>query len=172
MMLCDGCNRDEAIYSVSVLMGGEVVTRHLCPSCMSKMNQNISASNIRGLLSSILTAITGSEAKKDGEEAKGPDPVCPTCQTAFSQVTRTGHLGCPACYEAFRDQLQPMLLQIHGRVQHAGRRPLCSEDAQRLRKRQEELTRRLEQAIAMEDYETAAALRDRIRSLRAEEVGE
>ena len=62
-MLCDECNQNDAIYSVSVLMGDEVVTRHLCPSCMSKMNQTISASNIRGLLSSILTAITGSEAK-------------------------------------------------------------------------------------------------------------
>ena len=171
-MLCDECNQNEAIYSVSVMSGGEVVTRHLCPDCMSKMNQNISASNIRGLLSSILSAITGAESSGGGEKADAPDPVCPTCQTPFSQVTKTGHLGCPACYEAFRDQLQPMLLQIHGRVQHAGRRPLCSEDAQRLRKRQEELTRRLEQAISMEDYETAAALRDRIRSLRAEEVEE
>lgn len=96
--------------------------------------------------------------------------VCPRCHTTLSQFTKTGHLGCPGCYEAFREQLQPMLLQIHGRVQHAGRQPLCTEDAQRTRTRQEQLTRLMEQAVALEDFETAAQLRDQLRALAKKEA--
>ena len=65
-----------------------------------------------------------------------------------------------------------MLQQIHGRVQHAGRRPLESEEAQRTRTRQEELTRLMQQAVALEDFETAALLRDQIHALASEGGGD
>lgn len=167
-MICEECKVNEASYTVSVMVGDEVVTRHLCGDCMAKMNMDVASGNIKSLLSSILSAITGN----DTPEAQRREIVCPRCRTTLSQFTRTGRLGCPACYEAFREQLQPMLLQIHGRVQHAGRQPLCSEDAQRTRSRQEELTRRMEQAVAIEDFETAAQLRDQLRALASREVTE
>lgn len=161
-MLCEECKAQEATYTVSVMMGGAVTQRHLCGDCMAKMNMNIASGNMKHLLSAFLSAITG------GGESQTPpkdDIVCPRCRTTLSQFTRTGHLGCPSCYQAFREQLQPMLLQIHGRVQHAGRHPLDNEAAQRQRSEQEALTRQLEQAVAMEDFETAALLRDRLKLL-------
>ena len=164
-MLCEECKLNEASYTISVMVGGEVTTRHLCGDCMAKMNMDIAGGNIKSLLSSILTAITGDEKK---EEAR-PDVVCPRCRTTLSQFTTSGRLGCPACYEAFHDQLQPMLLQIHGRVQHGGREPLHTADEQRVRSQQEELTRQMEQAVALEDFETAAVLRDRLRELARKE---
>lgn len=167
-MICEECKLNEASYTVSVMVGDEVVTRHLCGDCMAKMNMDVASGNIKSLLSSILSAITGNDAP----EAQREEIVCPRCHTTLSQFTRTGRLGCPACYEAFHEQLQPMLLQIHGRVQHAGRQPLCSEDAQRTRSRQEELTRRMAQAVAIEDFETAAQLRDQLRALASREVTE
>lgn len=160
-MLCEECKLNEASYTISVMVGGEVTTRHLCGDCMAKMNMDIAGGNIKSLLSSILTAITGDEKK---EEAR-PDVVCPRCRTTLSQFTTSGRLGCPACYEAFHDQLQPMLLQIHGRVQHAGRQPLDTREAQQQRSRQEELTRLMEQAVADENFERAAMLRDQLRAL-------
>lgn len=148
------------------MMGDEVTTRHLCGDCMARMNMTLSTGNIKNLLSSILSAITGN----DTSTAPQQEVVCPRCHTTLSQFTKTGHLGCPGCYEAFREQLQPMLLQIHGRVQHAGRQPLCTEDAQRTRTRQEQLTRLMEQAVALEDFETAAQLRDQLRALAKKEA--
>jgi len=160
-MLCEECKVNEASYTLSVMVGDEVTTRHLCGDCMAKMNMNIASGNIKSLLSSILSAITGN----DTPEEKQQEVVCPRCHTTLSQFTKSGHLGCPMCYEAFREQLQPMLLQIHGRVQHAGRQPLCTEDAQLQRSRQEELTRQMEQAVALEDFETAAVIRDQLKAL-------
>ena len=165
-MLCEECKVNEATYTLSVMMGDEITTRHLCGDCMARMNMTLSAGNIKSLLSSILSAITGN----DTSVAPQQEVVCPRCHTTLSQFTKTGHLGCPGCYEAFREQLQPMLLQIHGRVQHAGRQPLCTEDAQRTRTRQEQLTRLMEQAVALEDFETAAQLRDQLRALAKKEA--
>ena len=164
-MLCEECKVNEASFSISVVVGDEVKTRHLCGECMSRMNMDLQSGNIKGLLSSILSAITG----KDTPAEKTPDVVCPRCRTTLSQFTKSGRLGCPACYEAFREQLQPMLLQIHGRVQHAGREPLNTSEAQIQRSRQEELTRRMEEAVAKEDFETAAMLRDQLRAMAAGE---
>ncbi len=165
-MLCEECRLREATYTISVMMGGESTTRHLCAECMAKMNANIAAGNVKSLLSSILSAITG------GGEAPAArkDVVCPRCQTTLSQFTKTGRLGCPKCYEAFHEQLGPMLLQIHGRVQHAGRRPLQNEREQKARTRQEELTRQMAQAVAAEDFETAAKIRDELRAMAGKEA--
>lgn len=165
-MLCEECKSREAVYTVSVVVGDELTSRHLCEECMARMNANFSSGNIKNLLSSILSAITGIETPAEPKE----DVVCPRCHTTLSQFTKSGKLGCPKCYDAFHEQLQPMLLQIHGRVQHAGRQPLATVDAQRSRTRQEALSRQMEQAVAVEDFETAARLRDQIRALAAKEA--
>ena len=161
-MLCEECKVNEASYTISVMMGEEVTQRHLCTECMAKMNMSLASGNIRGLLSTILSAITGGEQTA---EPPKEEIVCPRCHTTWSQFSKSGHLGCPGCYEAFREPLHPMLLQVHGRVQHAGRRPLNTEKAQRVRSQQEELAYQMEQAVALEDFETAATLRDRIKAL-------
>lgn len=160
-VLCEECKTNEASYTISVMVGGEITTRHLCGDCMAKMNMDIASGNIKSLLSTILSAITGDTAPGSAEK----DVICPRCGMTLSEFTRTGHLGCPKCYEAFREQLQPMLLQIHGRVQHAGRQPLSTAEEQRKRSATELLQRQMEQAVALEDFETAAKLRDQIRAL-------
>ena len=174
-MLCEECNVNEAKFAVTMNINGETCLRHLCPDCMRAMNASLQGGNVAGMLSAILSAITsrsGSAPRAVGNAGKPreviPDITCPRCQTTFAQFRKTGRLGCPGCYEAFRRELQPMLQQIHGRVQHAGRRPLESEEAQRTRSRQEELTRLMQQAVALEDFETAALLRDQIHALAAE----
>ena len=150
-MLCEECKVNEASYTISVMVGGEITTRHLCGDCMAKMNMDIASGNIKSLLSTILSAITGDTAPVSA----GEQVVCPRCHLTLSEFTRTGHLGCPKCYEAFREQL------------HAGRRPLATAEDQRKRTAAETLQRQMEQAVALEDFETAAQLRDQLRALSA-----
>lgn len=164
-MLCEECKVNEACYTVSVTMDGEVSTRCLCQRCMNKMHAEMSHGNIDGLLRTIFSAVIGNASTNAPQE----EVLCPRCGTSLSRFTQTGRLGCPACYQAFHQQLQPMLQQIHGQVQHIGRRPLCTETAQRSRSRQEELSRQMAQAVAIEDFETAARLRDQLKVLAAQE---
>lgn len=167
--LCEECGVNEATYTISVMMAGQVTQRHLCADCMAKMNMTIATGNIRQLLSSIMSAITGMEAPQAETEPQN-DVVCPRCGTMLSQFTKSGRLGCPDCYKAFREQLSPMLQQIHGRLEHAGRKPLDTEEAQRSRSQHEKLQREMEAAVAREDFETAARLRDQLRALAEEEA--
>ncbi len=171
--LCEECGVNEACYTISVMMGGQITQRHLCADCMAKMNMNLAAGNVKHLLSAIMSAITGT-AEEAASEAIAPeeDVLCERCGTTLSQFTKSGRLGCPSCYTAFREQLTPMLQQIHGRVQHAGRKPIDDEAAQRRRTVYERLSRQLEQAVAVEDFETAAILRDQLRHLSSMEGGE
>ena len=170
--LCEECGVNEACYTISVMMGGQVTQRHLCADCMAKMNMNLAAGNVKHLLSAIMSAITGTVEEAASTVAPEDDVICERCGTMLSQFTKSGKLGCPSCYIAFREQLTPMLQQIHGRVQHAGRKPLDTEAAQRRRALYEQLNRQLEQAVAMEDFESAAVLRDQLRHLNTMEGGE
>ena len=171
--LCEECGVNEACYTISVMMGGQITQRHLCADCMAKMNMNLAAGNVKHLLSAIMSAISGGvEETAANAVAPADDVICERCNTTLSQFTKSGKLGCPQCYKAFREQLTPMLQQIHGRVQHAGRKPLDDEAAQRRRDAYDRLTRQLEQAVAVEDFETAAILRDQLKHLSNAEGGE
>jgi protein arginine kinase activator len=93
-----------------------------------------------------------------------PEP-CPSCGITFSEFRQTGRLGCHRDYEHFEAQLLPLLRKIHNdAVQHTGRVP--SQIGARLERERKvtELRGELEQAVAREDYERAAELRDLIRA--------
>ena len=72
-----------------------------------------------------------------------------------------GRLGCPADYQVFARGLLPLLGRSHGATRHVGKtpgRPTEAADRHRLRLRSD-----FRAAIAREDYEMAASLRDQLR---------
>ncbi len=172
-MICDECQTREATCQVTVLVGGEKLTRHLCEECLERMRGNLKRglleSRITDLFSSILSTLTmgvATEMAKQNEPAE--EKTCEACGLTLTAFRKSGRLGCPACYKAFREELEPMLKQIHGRTQHAGRRPLESEEEQKARSLREELSRQMEEAVRTEDFETAARIRDQLREMAGE----
>jgi protein-arginine kinase activator protein McsA len=91
---------------------------------------------------------------------------CPGCGLPFADFRQTGLLGCPACYDAFMPQIGAVIERAQaGAVHHVGRSPQRLEgmaDRVALRKR---LMQELETAIAAEQYERAARLRDQLQGL-------
>ena len=68
-MLCEECHVNEANFTVSVMVGDEVTTRHLCADCMSRMNADL----IKGsILSSVLKAISGTNVGMNTKEFSMP----------------------------------------------------------------------------------------------------
>jgi protein arginine kinase activator len=120
---------------------------------------HVCAGEVAGHRPEPLDAFVTPDLEAPGEE------TCPGCGWTAAQFRRTNRLGCPACYGSFRSMLLPVLGRFHRHVSHLGRRPRrSSEQPGRLN----EITRTrvaLEKAIAREDFEAAAALRDRIRDL-------
>jgi len=161
-MLCEECGKNQATVSITVTTGGNTSTRRLCPECMKKMELNLVKGDIQSFLSSVLSVL-GSEKKTEEQ----PTVVCSSCGLSYQEFEHTGRLGCAQCYRDFADQLKPSLQKIHGRTQHAGRRPKAyvPDPQDELNQRVNELRKLMDEAVAAENFEEAARLRDELRSL-------
>lgn len=101
-----------------------------------------------------------------------PNLKCPLCNLTFEEFRQAGRLGCPHDYEVFREPLNPLLENIHGSLRHIGKVPCrlpadTHKQTELIKLRQE-----IQQAIAVEDYERAARLRDEIGRIESDqEVG-
>jgi protein arginine kinase activator len=84
---------------------------------------------------------------------------CPDCGIKFMEFRAGTRLGCPQDYWVFSKGLMPLLQRYHGATRHIGktaRRREGTKDRLRMRTR-------LREAIAREEYEEAARLRDLLR---------
>ena len=103
------------------------------------------------------------------EASPADKQTCPLCSLTFLEFRNSGRLGCPHDYEVFRDELMPLLESIHDETRHSGkvprRAPRGSQKQTVLMQRRNDLKR----AIAAEDYESAARLRDEIKWLEQEQ---
>jgi len=70
---------------------------------------------------------------------------------------------------AIREQLDPLILNIHGESEHAGKTPRRCPEGSKQRTQLIRLRREMKEAVAAEDYERASKLRDEIRRIEAGE---
>lgn len=160
-MHCEECGKNPATVSITVTTGNGVSTRHLCPECMKKMEFTLAKGDVQGFLSSILSML------KPVAKTETPGPVCSQCGLNYAEFEQTGRLGCAQCYRDFSEQLKPLLQRIHGRSQHAGRKPasFVPDPKDELESRMQELRQKMEEAVALENFEEAASCRDALRAL-------
>ena len=96
------------------------------------------------------------------------DEFCPCCQHSFLDFRKSRKFGCQNDYRVFRERLEPLFFNIHGSIEHVGKRPsrFVSNDvgARLVRLRNE-----LADAVEIEDYERASRLRDEIIALSAKQ---
>ena len=94
--------------------------------------------------------------------------ACPVCGITFFEFRSQGRLGCPHDYVAFKTQLEPLILNIHGEGEHVGKRPHRSPEDSERRMQLIRLRREMKEAIGNEKYERASELRDEIRRIEKE----
>lgn len=91
--------------------------------------------------------------------------ICPDCGRTWEDARRSGRLGCPACWDAFRQELTEVVEGLHG----SDRQPVDANlDVQVKDRKRRTLEDELRQALAQEDYAKASQLRDRMRTEDAE----
>ena len=86
----------------------------------------------------------------------------------YLEFQKCGMLGCANCYQAFKTPLTALLQRVHGNTQHAGRVPGGVHSGTSIRMNIDRLKQKLQRAVADEEYEQAAKLRDAIRGLSAQ----
>jgi protein arginine kinase activator len=168
-MKCQECNNATATIIVKKRQDDKEVSVNLCPVCAQKMGWSNPLEDVKfplaHFISSMMTDISSTEAQKGDVDAGGQ---CADCGLSFQEFSRTGRLGCGHCYEAFREPMQDLLRRIHGGVRHQGKRPAGATKTRKAAKSNSmrQVKADLEKAIAEEDFESAAQLRDKLQELQ------
>jgi len=157
---CDCCPNPAVVHEI-VVRDGVKAEVHLCVEHAQERGFLVPTSHGPALILGKLL-----------EQAKQPPPpapkACACCGTTMSQVRESGLVGCPLCYRSFEKELSPIIERAQaGSCAHVGRHPAQAAelvDRAALRNR---LARELREAVAQEQYERAARLRDRLGELGA-----
>jgi len=159
-VICGQCREREAVVFIRRSGGGSSGDSALCEACAR--SRGIAAG--KGMLELSLDDLIGEGIEAGAESARSR--ACPVCGLEISDFKRDGRLGCASCADAFR----PEIVRAIGprRVQAAAEGPSAkSRERGRSRPTAAELERSLAQALSSEDYEAAAALRDKLAGIPA-----
>lgn len=169
-MLCDECAKRPATVHITKVENGKKSDMHLCEQCAMQMNLlSLSPSfTVNDLLAGLLNS-GGAASKMAG---KFEDAVCNVCGLSYSRFRETGRFGCGNCYKVFGDRLNPLFKKVHGNTIHTGKIPNRAGSRIKVLKEVEKLRQQLEEAIRNEEYEKAAAIRDKIREINNAGKGE
>jgi protein arginine kinase activator len=162
MKKCRRCAKTATLH-ITEVRDGQAAVVHLCESCARQYLDGMSGDGPGGGVSDLESKLEAVIA--DGRESPA---TCPECGIAFNEFRESGRFGCANDYVAFADELLPLLENIHEDSQHTGKRPRSlligtEAQAQLIRLRHE-----LQLAVASENYEAAAQLRDQIAGLEAD----
>lgn len=165
-MLCDECKRNNASVHFVSIINGEKKERHLCKDCAQKLGTD-----------SFMTFSWG-DVFPTAFAFQPPRTAarCPSCGTTLDDITKTGLLGCPACYSFLKSDIMPIIARVQSRTKHSGRvpmgyeapkldKPLEAASEQNADSLEAKLKAELAQAVAAEEYERAAIIRDRLKAL-------
>jgi protein arginine kinase activator len=168
-MKCQQCEKP-ATFHITELTGSEPQELHLCEDHAREYLTQADAVEVETPPS--LAGVLAQQLKvgQTAEELSRLDQrACPICGITFFEFRNQGRLGCPHDYTCFGDELEPLLVNIHGDKEHKGKRPKnlprdgdSARDLIRLR-------REMKEAIEREDYERASQLRDKIKTIGTNE---
>ena len=171
-MICQNCQKNVATVHVTEIADDNVSAtgtdepqrnvheQHLCEVCAQTMDLPHMPA-VKKTMADIwkLLQLSAQQTRKKG------GVVCPDCGMSLDEFRKKGRLGCAKDYEVFKNHIGELLERVHGSRVHAGRIPGTSEaELQRLQ-RVTELRQKLEVAIREEAYESAARLRDELKTL-------
>lgn len=153
---CDKCDRPATVHMTEI-SGDQKIEKHLCEECAASEGITIKANvPITQLLEDFVLATTAG--------AEVAELQCDVCGLTFGEFRHAGVLGCPQDYDAFEKALVPMLERAHqGASRHIGKVPQRAGSDQVRLNTILRLRGELKNAVAAEDYERAADLRDRIK---------
>lgn len=168
-MKCQKCQNIAIVHITDIPTKDQIGEYHLCDACAHKQfpdpylkNPNQSSGVSAGSSNS---QDANSPSSDDLDEPTLLTRECENCGFKFADFRSQGRLGCPQDYEVFRQELVPLLENIHGETKHIGKTPRRLPQTQATQKELVGLRRRLAQAVHKENYEEAARLRDQIRQL-------
>ena len=168
-MLCENCHQKEATVHLTQIVDGKVEKYHLCEGCAEEKGIDVHGQpmDLGGVLANLKEQLA--HLKENAEEPGLARPaVCPSCGMTRTEILKKGRLGCDRCYEFFAAEMLPVVVSLQHGDQHLGKVPRHASARMKNSVEQARLRRELDKAVAGENYELAARLRDQIKALPAE----
>lgn len=158
-MLCCVCKEREAKVHLTQIVGDKMQKVDLCDQCAKQKGVN----DPTGF--SLADLLLGLGASQEMEQSAA-DVRCSNCGFTQADFKKAGRLGCAECYETFKDGLEGLLKSMHKGTRHHGKVPQALQQSRDLADRLKTLQRKLDKAVAEEDFEQAALVRDEIKSTK------
>ena len=171
-MLCEKCGKNQANTLLKESINGNVSEIHLCEECAAELGYNNlfhnfnpfedMSVNLQGILGSLFSQGLPTQTIQSGRK-------CSFCGTTFEELAQSAMAGCANCYSEFYQELLPSIQRIHGKTRHVGKIPVTAGREIKLRIELENTKQQLSDAVAAQEYEKAAELRDMIRDMEKKE---
>ena len=163
-MICECCHETEATIHLTQVIDGTVKKLNLCQACAQDngidLNSPIS-------ITDVLLGLGSQSGMKKGQSLMSAlDLSCSRCQMTRAEFKSNARLGCPECYKAFMGELNALMQAMHHSRQHVGKIPARQGVEVRITAQIASLQKDIATAVAKEEYEVAANLRDKIRALK------
>ena len=177
-MTCDICGKKKATVHLTEIVDEQMSEMHLCEECArQKSSQMEQQFGLADLLAGLSDPSKGAASK---EADKNSVLKCSRCGLPYEDFRKFGRLGCGDCYTSFKEHLTGLLRKIHGSNKYLGKSPSSYDQVPREPSTEGEvallqsddmpnLKQQLQSAIAAEDFEKAAQIRDKIRNLENKE---
>ncbi len=174
-MICDSCGKNKAnIHLIKAINNHDAKKMNLCNDCAKNLLFSAGESffsDLAEILSSILEIdvkfYRGDENKKFFDSIDWiDDKKCHYCGTDLKTIKKIGKVGCPNCYDEFKDVIYPLIKSIHGKIGHMGKVPCNSSKRLKNEKILRDLKFELDEAVIIENFERAAQLRDMIKKMQ------
>ena len=164
-MVCQQCKKHPATTHIKRTVNGDTTEMYVCSSCAAKQGVDVfaGATSVGNLFGGLFAA----PSLRDPDERER----CRSCQKSFREIVQSGIVGCPDCYIQFFDRLQPSIQRVHGKTVHVGK--IAAVGGSSIRKKRElaQLKEELKKALALQEYERCAQLRDQIKEMEGEDNG-
>lgn len=168
-MLCEVCKKNEANVHITKIVNGTKYDLNMCEKCAKEkgefsINDELNFASpftFQNMLSGIMDYMGTS-----GETQKIHETSCDKCGSTYSEFKKRGLVGCSKCYETFIQTLTPIIKRVQGNLEHTGKIPNKAGKEIIERKKLLKLKEDLQKAIATEEYEKAAEIRDKIKQLQ------
>ncbi len=159
-MNCDRCGRP-SVYHSTLIVNGVSQTTNLCHDCAIKEGVfDNSPTSIFDDMFDVFSSFLPYEKENDVK--------CPVCKTSLREFKTTHKLGCPNCYEAFREEVKAVLSRTAPNNFH---KIEASTTKNKGESKQDKIASlRAEKALAVKEerYEDAGKIKKQIQKLEAE----
>ena len=173
-MKCQKCAKPATFHITDIVEKGKHQEFHFCDEHarqhLAPPEEGVEPPPIGEFAKGLIGAAAPGASASLREPSAADKQVCPVCQITFLEFRNTGRLGCPYDYEVFRDELMPLLESIHGETRHSGKVPKRAPRNTQQQTTLIQLRNELKRAVAAEDYEAAARLRDKIQGIEQDQA--